>query len=82
LILYSDGGVEKHLDSLLHARQQRSKDCKEEEVTWLYDLEWCPVNHEMGQDCFEQNVVKMIVKVAANLAAGSKLTVRIDVEIV
>ena len=27
----------------------------------MYDLEWCPVNHEMGQDCFEQNVVKMIV---------------------
>ena len=48
----------------------------------MYDLEWCPVNHEMGQDCFEQNVVKMIVKVAANLAAGSKLTVRIDVEMV
>ena len=36
----------------------------------------------MGQDCFEQNIVKTIAKVAANLAAGSKLIVRIVVEIV
>ena len=46
----------------------------------MYDLEWCPVNHEMG--CFEQNVVEMVVKVAANLAAGSKMIVRMVVEVV
>ena len=81
MILYSDGGVEKHLDSWLHATEG-SNDRKivalgEGEVNYNHG---CVILN--GGSCFDQNAVKMIVKVAANLVAGSNMIVWMVVEIV